>query len=80
MIGKSRSPKMRRKETPSVSGQRLREAQNCRCSPFCFRFGWLGPVGGLGSTHTMDNLAPAMVVVRGCIHRLDYMDPHPGPG
>ncbi|VDP90989.1 unnamed protein product [Echinostoma caproni] len=34
----------------------------------------------MGSTPTMDNLAPAMVVGRGCIRRLDYMRPHSGPG
>ncbi|VDP83129.1 unnamed protein product [Echinostoma caproni] len=28
---------------------------------------------------TMDNLAPARVVGRGCVHRFDYMHPHSGP-
>ncbi|VDP93187.1 unnamed protein product [Echinostoma caproni] len=40
----------------------------------------IGPVEGLGSTPTMDNLAPAMVVGQGCIRRLEYMRPHSPPG
>ncbi|VDP95469.1 unnamed protein product [Echinostoma caproni] len=49
-------------------------------SPFCSRFGCLGPAEGLGSSPTMDNLAPAMFVGHGCFHCFDYMRPHSGPG
>ncbi|VDP91961.1 unnamed protein product [Echinostoma caproni] len=49
--------------------------QNERSSKF-LRFGWFGPAKGLRSTPTMDDLAPAMVEERGCIHRLDYVRPH----
>ncbi|VDP90656.1 unnamed protein product [Echinostoma caproni] len=54
--------------------------QTAEFCPFHSRFGWLGPAEGLGFTPTMDNLAPAMAVGRGCNHRLDYMRPHSGPG
>ncbi|VDP89411.1 unnamed protein product [Echinostoma caproni] len=33
---------------------------DCCVSPPYSRFGWFGPVKGLTSTPTMDNLAPAM--------------------
>ncbi|VDP91936.1 unnamed protein product [Echinostoma caproni] len=55
-------------------------ASDCRVSPFFSGFSWLGPDEGLRSTPTMDDLAPAMVVGRGYLHRLDYMRPHSGPG
>ncbi|VDP84756.1 unnamed protein product [Echinostoma caproni] len=35
---------------------------------------------GLGSTPTMDALAPAMFVGRRCLHCFDYMCSHSGPG
>ncbi|VDP94216.1 unnamed protein product [Echinostoma caproni] len=53
---------------------------DCCVSPSCSTIGWFGPAEGLGSASTMDNLAPAMVVESGCIHRSDYMRPHSGPG
>ncbi|VDP89846.1 unnamed protein product [Echinostoma caproni] len=43
-------------------------------------FGWFGPDEGLGSSPTMDNLAPTMVVGHGCFHRFDFMRPRSGPG
>uniref|UniRef100_A0A183BC59 Ceramidase_alk domain-containing protein n=1 Tax=Echinostoma caproni TaxID=27848 RepID=A0A183BC59_9TREM len=49
-------------------------------SPLCSRFGSLGLAEGLGSSATMDNLAPVMVVGHGCFHRFDYMRPRSGPG
>ncbi|VDP35416.1 unnamed protein product [Echinostoma caproni] len=53
---------------------------DCRCLPSYSDSGWFGPDEGLGSTPAMDNLARAMVVGHGCIHRFDYMRPHSGPG
>ncbi|VDP91928.1 unnamed protein product [Echinostoma caproni] len=35
--------------------------QTAEFCPFYSRFGWLGPAEGLGSTLTMDNLAPVIV-------------------
>ncbi|VDP38815.1 unnamed protein product [Echinostoma caproni] len=53
---------------------------DCYVSPSCSRICWFGSAEGLDSAPTMDNLAPAMVVERGYLHRFDYMRPHSGPG
>ncbi|VDP95327.1 unnamed protein product [Echinostoma caproni] len=61
-------------------GRKLGITPICCVSPLCSRFGWLGPVEGLGSRTPMDNLAPAMVVGHGCLQRFGYMRPHSEPG
>ncbi|VDP85030.1 unnamed protein product [Echinostoma caproni] len=60
--------------------EQLDTTLDCCMSPLCSRCGCLGPAEGLGSSPTTDNLAPAMVVGRGCIHRSYYMRPRSGPG
>ncbi|VDP91217.1 unnamed protein product [Echinostoma caproni] len=55
-------------------------AKKAKSSPKAhYRIGWFELAEGLGSTPTMDNFAPAMVVGRGCLYRFGYMRLHSGP-